>query len=72
MTQRRKRSSKVAAQGEAATKTTRVKKKRIQFIKSPTGRFFLAYNAGQIVDADTKCIKPKLKQLIDEGYAQYV
>ena len=42
---------------------------KIRFIKSPTGRFKLAYSAGNEVD-----LKDKDKEdiLIKEGYAVYV
>lgn len=56
--------------GEASASPTI--KKRVQFVKSPTGRFLLAYSAGDIIPEDNPAIKGKLEDLEKEGFIRYV
>lgn len=55
----------------AASKTPKKSKKtvKIQFLLSPTGKYNLAYNAGEIIPTDH--IKSELvDKMIKEGYAK--
>lgn len=56
--------------GEASASPTI--KKRIQFVKSPTGRFLLAYSIGDILSEDNPCLVGRLDNLLKEGYIRYV
>lgn len=48
--------------------TTKPKKIKVEFLKSPTGHFNLAYSAGQQGEFDNK----QAEILIDSGYAKEI
>lgn len=47
----------------------KAKKKKIKFLLSPTGKYSLGYNVGDVTDSLSETVKD---QLVEDKYAEFV